>query len=254
MKSNTNIPIILATLSFTSPVALVNCIHTPMPFMVKTQTSVRSSNLLLQIRGGQQEEAVPIVNEELHTGGVDDTTMTTEEAYINENSPEATTAATTTMDKNIITRGLRGIISGLENFGFFYMNSLSSYPYRTIGSTIAIYCILYFVTSIIFRNTTISGTEKTEDGSNTIDENKSVSTYVETSINNNNACIGKGNRGLLTGLGTAAATTFAIYQAVTRPTSSEEDEEGYTGLPMDNNNEEDQEEDEEYAETVFKGV
>lgn len=163
---------------------------------------------------------------------------------------EETPVTATPVGNNAIMAMLLPIKSAIENAGFFYINSFNSYPIQTITLTAVVVVLLISILSSVFGSTNADETVSTPTQETKKVATAAVSTPASpVSIPRINSSLpsGVGSRSLITGLGTAAATTFAIFQAVNRPPSEEEGHDRSNLLDEDD-------EDGEHGGTVFKGV
>jgi hypothetical protein len=214
MKSS--ISTILISLAVASQ---VNCMPSSLSFMTGPSGSSisKQSQLLLNIRGGElEQESASLTEDGMATGFDTEGNPIIAEDSIVEETPAAP------MSNNIIMSMLLPIKSAFENAGFFYMNSLSSYPMQTIALTATVAVLLIW--SLV---SVLGGSSKNEEVVKKVEVKKVAPAPVATPPKQIDST-SVGSRGIITGLGTAAATTFAIYQAVNRPTSAEEEtsEEG----------------------------
>jgi hypothetical protein len=253
MKSN--ICRIVTTLAVASS---VNCLQSRLPFMTTPARSIsKQSQILLNVRGGQLEpeiESIPVDVGEIEpvpeSVSIMDEDIVTDRGIQNEMQVEGDDIAATPkslINNDIIMSMLLPIKSTIENFRSFYLDSLSSYPVQTIALTATITVLL------LWCITSMSGSKKEQVV--VVKPDKKINTpahdtVVPVSSQNNEASafyIG-GSRGLITGLSTAVATTFAIYQAISRPSSVEEKS---PEINTESTEEEETEYD-EFGDSVFK--
>mmetsp|Transcript_8185 Transcript_8185/g.12318 ORF Transcript_8185/g.12318 Transcript_8185/m.12318 type:complete len:245 (+) Transcript_8185:222-956(+) len=244
MKSST----IFTALTTVALVPVTHGIQSRLPFAATpTGSLLQHPKLLLHVRGGEQiitpdEGVETVVGTEMGEDGVVTDGMVEEGAMLEEGAMVEETP-TAPISKEVIMSMLLPIKSAIQNMGIFYINSLNSYPVQTITLTaIAVVLLVSIVASLL-------GSKNEEVEVSTIVEPQHVPAPKPKVTTSSPASTpptpsGVGSRGLITGLGTAAATTFAIYQAVSRPPSEDESDDF----------EEDESEAEEHASTVFKGV
>ncbi len=242
MKFKMKSSIIFNALTTIALASATHGIQSRLPFAASPIGSLsKQTQLFLHVRGGEQD----IIAEEgaetlLDTDMVDDGIVAEDGAVVEE------TPATPMSNNinNVIMSMLLPIKSAMENVGFFYINSLNSYPVQTITLTaVAVVLLISILASVLG-----SKSEEVEVSTPTRETKIINSAPAPVSMPKINTSIPSGvaSRGLITGLGTAAATTFAIFQAVNRPPS--EDESGRSNLVTDES------EGEEHGGTVFKGV
>ncbi len=193
----------------------VTCgIKSPLSFVAEPSGAVERSidlDYLLQVRGGADVDDTSYVGEsetvvDLDVEEVESTTdVSTEEISVDSIEDVPTTEVNT----NIFV----ALVSSISNMKSFYMNLLNSHPVPTVIITTALISLIIWGVISSIKET---GEEKEEEI--IIDEPispvKKVSELQKSSV-----------RGLLTGVGTAAATSYAIYQVVTRPQPSINDDE-----------------------------
>lgn len=238
---------------------VVNGIHQPSAFVSNpsAELSVVKKNVqLFQLRGGDDglesssSDAIGVddVQGETIMEDASTTTTTTDETseLIQENAPP-----TELTNNNLLVT----LLSPIINVKNFYMNSLSSYPVPTIVITVALISLIIW--NILSSNHAVEE-EKSITTKSEVVKAMDTATHLQDRVTKAKIMSG---RNLLTGVGTAAATTFAIYQVVTRPPSSSQNDDNNDGgdIALCNTMDtieitEDNDNGSESGTTVFKGV
>lgn len=239
---------------------VTNGIQSPLTFVAKPSGSVAKTTYnLLHVRGGadvdvdetysiEEADVVDQVDELVETeksqevsNSIDDATtaaITEEEMSTPETVPSeyvetvpVEDLSSSTVNRNILLT----LLTPFDNLRKLYMNSLRSHPVPTI--IISVVLISLFVWNVInFIQEKSQGKEANDETDQSVVQ---ISEQQRSSV-----------RGLLTGVGTAAATTYAIYQVMNRPCLDDEQSLNTT----DELEEKDDDSTEESSASVFKGV